>query len=236
MKRLILAVLAILCLSASASAFPDLQLYIPGATYETGGDDPETWIVNASSFDLYVVGKADINDVLVSMALEGFGEGDDVSGVSILVNGVAYTNFAWGTPPMATLLTDFGDLSPHSVFPTWFAEFDAGDFGAVGGIGNTVDEPWDPSIDGYLAGSQTIGEYKKFTIQVIGAAGVHFDAYNLAVNPRGLTNIGNFAPYSHDAASHTPPPPPNGSTPEPATMLLFGLGLAGGAVVRRFKK
>ena len=228
MRSFILAALTILCLSASVSAFPDLQLYIPGATYDADLDE-ETWIVNATSFDLYVVGKADINDVLVSMALGGFGEGDDVSGVSILVNGVAYSNFAWGTPPLATVLTDFKDLAGHGTFPAWFAEFDAGDFGDVGGIGNTVDEPWDPSIDGYLAGSQTSGEYRKFSIQVIGAAGVHFDAYNLGLDNKDNIVIDRFAPFSHDAASTS-------AVPEPATMLLFGLGLAGGAVVRRFKK
>ena len=229
MKSFILAALTILCLSASASAFPDLQLYIPGATYETGGDDPETWIINSSSFDLYVIGKANINDVLVSMALEGLGESDDASGVSILVNGVAYTNFVWGVPPIVTLSTDYRDLAKHSIFPAWFAEFEAGDFGAVGGIGNTVDDPWDPSVDGYLAGSQTIGEYRKFTIQVTGATGVHFDAYNLKLDNRDNTVIDKFAPFSHDAASTS-------TVPEPATMLLFGLGLAGGAVARRFKK
>ena len=36
-----------------------------------------------------------------------------------------------------------------------------------------------------------------------------------------------FAPFSHDGEA---------VIPEPATMLLFGLGLAGAGIVRRFKK
>ncbi|MBK7142137.1 MAG: choice-of-anchor N protein [bacterium] len=229
MRNFLLATLALLLVSASAFAVPDLQLYAPGSTYQTSGDDPETWIINSASFDLYVIGKAGINDVLVSMALEGFGENDDVSGVSIVVNGVAYNNFVWGVPPMATLESTRGDLSKHGVFPAWYAEFDAGDFAAMGGIDDCVGGSYDPLIDGYLANSNTLGQYRSFSIEVIGAAGAHFDAYNLKLDNRGNTVIDKFAPFSHDAASH-------GYTPEPATMLLFGLGLAGGAISRRFSK
>lgn len=228
MRKLLLGAIAVFLLSASAFAVPDLQLYAPGSTYQTGGDDPETWITTASTFDLYVVGKSGINDVLVSMALEGLDESADLSGISIRVNGFDYANFVWGIPPMATLESTRGDLSKHGVFPAWYTEFSAGSFAAMGGIGD-VNEGYDPS-NGYLAGSNTQGQYRHFAIEIIGSASVHFDAYNLKYDNRGNLVVDRFAPFSHDFAGHPTP------TPEPASMLLFGLGIAGGAIARRYSK
>ena len=51
---------------------------------------------------------------------------------------------------------------------------------------------------------------------------VTFDAYGWLGDKR------KFAPFSHDL--HT------GAVPEPATLFLFGLGLAGAGIVRRLKK
>jgi PEP-CTERM motif len=43
-------------ISGGAMAIPNLQLYIEGATYETGGNDPETWAkLGTDSFRLWVI-------------------------------------------------------------------------------------------------------------------------------------------------------------------------------------
>ena len=58
-----------------------------------------------------------------------------------------------------------------------------------------------------------------FSIQVTGTVAVHFDAYTTDND----ANITYFAPFSHDAQT---------AIPEPATVILFGLGLSGVAAMR----
>lgn len=231
MRRVLMSLLFCLVVAPAAFAQPDLQLYIPGATYTApGAGDEETWVIAENSFDLYVIGREGIDDVLLSVALGGFAETDDVSGVAVTIDGTTYSDWQWGIPPIATISDGPpGDLAGHGIYPTWFLEIDAGDFAAVGNIGNTVDDSWDPST-GYFAGGNAMGEFKVFSVTVTGAEWVHFDAYNLDDQNR----IDRFAPFSHDAAFVGEPP--TNPIPEPTTLALFGLGLAGAGVVRRFRK
>lgn len=234
MKKFLLTALFVIALASTSFAFPELQLYIDGATYDAGS---ETWITDASSLDLYVISNMDLDNVLISIALDKteFTEFDNPDGIASANIGGTYLNdWTWGDAPLATVDPDLpgdGDLAGHGIYPSWYAEFNAGNFRVAdgGGIGDVQPDAFgdhfDPSA-GYLdpQNANQLGEIKKFSVDLAGAFSFHFDAYSL--NPDG--SIAHFAPFSHDAGST--------HTPEPATMLLFGLGLAGAGVYRKFKR
>jgi hypothetical protein len=229
MKKLLLFLIVGVLLSPSLYAIPNLQLIIDDAEY-IGGEE-ESWVYyGGGTFDLYVVGaNVEMTDVRVSMALIGLDQADDPTGASIDVDGTSYPTGAWAygySPLEADLTKQPGDLAPHGVFPAWFTEFNAGDFGLDGLVGQTnpdsasaSDPFWTPW--GATPGTKA-GEWKKFSITVAEGYFVHFDAYTL--NPDG--SIKYFAPFSHDAATNIP---------EPTTFVLLGLGLAGAGVVRKVR-
>lgn len=227
-KTSIILGLTLLLTFGSAYAVPNLQLFIEGGTYDATS---ETWVIANSSFNLYVIAanieaSEIMEDVRVGMAL-GFEESFDPNGlVSVDVNGATYNSWSYGYAPFMTApgFDPGDDLPKHGVFPAWYEELSAGDFVPVGGIGDVQPDPdyWDPSVEGYLAGAQAQGQYKVFSITAMGTSYLHFDAYTL--NPDG--SIQYFAPFSHDAAL----------VPEPGTMILFGLGMFGLGVYRRFRR
>jgi hypothetical protein len=220
MKRiLLLFTMLVFGAFGSANAVPDLQLFVAGGTYDQG---TETWVTNASTFDLYIIGANQaMSNVMVSMALN-MPFADDPNGVAgIDVNGTPYNSWVYGTPNL---------LPPHDIFPTWYSEFNSGDYGLVGGVGD-VGGPdyYDPSTQGYLASSHALGEFKRFTISISGADYAHFDAFFYFQGSNDRTRI-KFAPFSHDAESH------DGVIPEPCTLTLLGLGSLGMGLIRKFRK
>ncbi|MEW5925488.1 MAG: choice-of-anchor N protein [Candidatus Zixiibacteriota bacterium] len=231
MKKIWMLIFSIVLLTfGSSQAVPNLQLFIDGGTYDAAS---ESWVSTSGTFDIYVIGANEaLSSVKVSMAL-AFAKDDDPNGLaSVDVDGSTYDEWIYGYAPIMTA-PDFDpgdDLSKHGIFPTWFTEFDAGNFGLVGGVGDVQPQPdyYDPSIDGYMASSKTLGEYKVFSISATGTAFLHFDAYTL--NPDG--SIRYFAPFSHDATM-TPPPP---GVPEPASLILFAIGGMGLGIYRKFRK
>ncbi|PKK84514.1 MAG: hypothetical protein CVT49_02760 [candidate division Zixibacteria bacterium HGW-Zixibacteria-1] len=230
MKKIWILIFSILLLAfGSSQAVPNLQLFIAGGTYDAA---TESWVSTDGTFDIYVIGANEaLSNVKVSMALD-FAQNDDPNSMaSVNVNGTTYDEWIYGYAPIMTAPAfDPGDdLAKHGIFPAWFTEFDAGNFGMVGGVGDVQPKPayWDPSTQGYLANSKAMGEYKVFTITATGTAFLHFDAYTL--NPDG--SIQYFAPFSHDATG-TPPP----GIPEPASLVLFTLGSMGLGIYRRYRK
>ncbi len=231
MKTLVMLLLVMLVAVPAAFSFPVLQLYIDGANYDAAS---ETWVTTASSFDMYVIGNAVMNDVMVSMALDLDQAINPNGDVSVNVQGTKtgitdYSSWTYGYAPLSfdPASWDGGndDLQTHGVYPAWFSEFNAGDFSLVGAI-EDIQPPstWNPTM-GYLpSGNPHLGQIRKYSINVTGGIGVHFDAYTL--NADG--SIDKFAPFSHDAGTSP--------VPEPASMLLFGLGIAGAGVVRAIRK
>ncbi|MEP0827027.1 MAG: PEP-CTERM sorting domain-containing protein [bacterium] len=217
-KKILMTLLAAVLLTSPAFAVPTLQVFVAGGTYDT---ETETWVVSSSTFDLYIISANEaLSDVIVSMALNLPETSDPNGSVSVDVNGDTYNSWTYGTPYL---------LPPHDIYPAWYSEFNAGDFGLVGGVGNTNDgEFYDPSTMGYLANSSTLGEYKRFSIALTGADFSHFDAYFYFQNQQQKTRI-KFAPFSHDSETH-------GVVPEPGTLTLMGLGGLGMGLARRLRK
>ena len=235
MRKSLITGLLVLFLIPVVEAVPTLQLYIDGATYD---DATETWVSNGNSFDLYVIGKGDLNNVTLSMALENLGSSGDPSTAGVTIDGNSYPTGSWtyGYAPLSYVPTSWDggsrDLPTHGIYPAWFTEMGLGNFTAQGGIGDVVadsaaahgDPHWLPT-QGYI-NSSTQGWFQSYHVEVTGPYAVHFDAFTVLETGE----IDKFAPFSHDASSS------GGEVPEPATMLLFGLGLAGAGVVRKLRR
>jgi len=200
-RVMLCAALLLLLVAGMAGAVPDLQLFIPGATYDA---TTETWITTASSFDLQVIGANDvIEDVQVSAALVP-STTDPSSGTITMTGGTGpQSSFTQGTP----LRGDGNPLPSHGIFPppdgTWFVTLPVGDFTPQ----YTVYD-MQPGSSG-----SALGEIKTIHVEITGFPAVHFDAFDhTVVNDNHVRYV--FAPFSHDAEQ----------VPEPGTFALLGSG------------
>jgi hypothetical protein len=223
LKYLSLTIFLMVALTVSAFAVPDIQIFIDGATYDWGD---QSWVATTTgSVDVYVISANYVHaDIIVCLAL---GDTDDPNAMTVDFGGTVVNPGDWvyGNPPLPPGWDPGGDLAPHSIYPTNFAEIHTGPYGLGQMVGDVQPDTlnggvyWDPSPTPAFPGAPADrpGDWRMFTMDISGPVGssVHIDAYTL--NPDGTVH--RFAPFSHDGTTTL--------VPEPGTIVLMGSGLIG---------
>ncbi|MDF1545253.1 MAG: choice-of-anchor N protein [bacterium] len=213
---LLVSIVALMALASTSMAVPNLQIYIPGGEYNAA---TETWTTSSGNHEVWVIAanldKGELYDIqLVASLLNGDQPGDGT--LSITDEGGATTNFSatdfsYGTPPVSD------PLPGHGVFPTNYAQL------LVTSVTSGPYQLVNDYVPGDDGGTSLYGMIFKYTVSTTYDV-VHYDAYGFYNDADGRRVS---APFSHDGQY---------GVPEPTTALLFGLGMLGAGIVRKYRR
>ena len=241
LRPLLLSGLILVFGSSRAAAYPLLQFDIRGGVYDRS---TETVTATSKSFTLYAYltpppnTSASALQTLLSNTYYIAAALTPKVKVASNLGSFSFNNqtiratqdMIYGNPPFERFLggarRDPGDLASAGIYDTYFKEFSFN---------------FNPTNRAVVYNTQTAtgagptlsptGRMYFMSFQVNTALldpryRVHFDMYDEVVKAGGDIDVGNFAPFSHDAIS--------AQIPEPGSLLLLGSGLA--ALVARQRR
>jgi hypothetical protein len=216
-------IMFLVCGAAPALALPTLQLDIENGIWV---ESDETVYATTNPFTLYaLLDEPDLignKFTIVAAITPDIGNtGGDYG--SFVFAGTAYDvtdDMIYGTPPV---LASGKDLQTHGIYDAWYREFAfTFDPNKTAADYNSQDNPG--GLVAAAADSGKILYYQNFLVDTSGLApdlSIHFDLFAFVDGKLIKT------PFSHDAQS--------APVPEPASMLLLGVGLIGLASISRKK-